>query len=151
MSNRNRHPARCVALQALYELDLTEHTIATVMTERLGESPLSDDLRLYAYQLVNGVTAVRDKMDMLIQRYAPDYPISQVAVVDRNILRMALYELAHNDETPVKVAINEAIELAKEFGSENAFRFVNGVLGALAQHENNLRTALEGDASNGEP
>ena len=134
-----------VALQALYELDSTHHTVADVMAARLEEQSLSDDLRQFAYELVNGVLAYKDRLDAVIQVHAPEWPLSQMAVVDRNVLRIAIYEFAIGQDTPVKVAINEAIELAKDFGSDSASRFINGVLGALAAHEAELRATLKED------
>jgi N utilization substance protein B len=143
---KNRRPARVVALQALYELDCTHHAVADVMVERLGEQPLGDGLRAFAYKLVNGVLAHRERLDAVIQVHAPEWPLSQMAIVDRNILRMAIYEFAILGETPIKVTINEAIELAKDFGSDSASRFINGVLGTLAAREDDLRAALKEDS-----
>ncbi len=113
------------------------------MTARLEDEPLEDDLLQFAYKLVNGVLESKDRLDVVIQRYAPEWPLNQMAIVDRNILRMAIYEFAILDETPIKVAINEAIELAKDFGSESTSRFVNGVLGSLSAHEAELRETLK--------
>ncbi len=146
MSSKNRRLARSLALQALYELDCTHHSVADVMAARLEEQPIPDDLREFAYRLVNGVLAYRDRLDSVIQVHAPEWPLSQMAVVDRNILRMAIYEFAIWGETPIKVVINEAIELAKDFGSDSASRFINGVLGALASREGELRAELKEDA-----
>ena len=115
------------------------------MTARLEDSPPPEDIRQFAYKLVNGVLVNRERLDAVIQVHAPEWPLSQMAIVDRNILRMAIYEFAILGETPIKVAINEAIELAKDFGSDNASRFINGVLGALANREDELRTALKED------
>lgn len=137
MPGRNRRAARALALQALYELDCTRHAVADVMTARMEEAAedVGDDLRQYAHRLVNGVLDERGRLDSLIQQYAPEWPLEQMAIIDRNILRIAIYEFALTGETPIKVAINEAIELAKDYGSESASRFVNGVLGALAVRE----------------
>jgi transcription antitermination protein NusB len=145
VSAKNRRLARVLALQALYELDCTQHSIADVMTARLDSDPLSEDLRQFAYRLVNGVIDNRTKLDVVIQEYAPEWPLNQMAIVDRNVLRMSIFEFAILKETPVKVAINEAIELAKDFGSDSASRFINGVLGTLAAHEDDLRAALKED------
>lgn len=93
----------------------------------------------FAERLIHGVVAYQDKMDTLIARYAPEWPLDQMAVIDRNILRIAIYEFLVTDETPVKVAINEAVELAKVYGSDSAPRFINGVLGTLADHQDSLR------------
>lgn len=89
----------------------------------------------FARELVEGVNAHQRQLDELIGRYAPEWPVDQIAIVDRNILRMAIYEILLCDDTPVKVAINEAVELAKEFGSDSSGRFVNGVLGSLVAAE----------------
>jgi transcription antitermination protein NusB len=145
VSAKNRRLARILALQALYELDCTQHSIADVMTARLDSEPLAEDLLQFAYRLVNGVIDNRTKLDVVIQEYAPEWPLNQMAIVDRNVLRMSIFEFAILKETPVKVAINEAIELAKDFGSDSASRFINGVLGTLAAHEDDLRAALKED------
>jgi len=142
---KNRRQARNLALQALYELDSTRHSVADVMAARLEDEPLTDDLRQFTYKLVNGVLEHKVRLDVVIQEYAPEWPLSQMAVVDRNILRIAIFEFAILKETPIKVAINEAIELAKDYGSDSASRFINGVLGTLASHEDELRAVLEKD------
>jgi len=147
VTSRNRRPARNVALQALYELDCTDHTVADVMEGRLETDPLPVDLQEFAFQLVNGVLQYRERLDVVIQQYATEWPLTQMAIVDRNILRIAIYEFAIFTETPVKVAINEAIELAKDFGSDSASRFINGVLGSLAAHETELRVELGRETS----
>ncbi len=126
-----RRKARSVALQALYEIDCTGHEPGEVITNRLAEEEVPDGVIPFIHNLVNGVLEHRDWLDGLIERYAPEWPLEQMAIIDRNILRMALYEFLVDGETPVKVAINEAVELAKLFGSESTFRFVNGVLGAI--------------------
>jgi len=151
VTSRNRRPARNLALQALYELDCTAHTVADVMEGRLETDsqtdPLPDDLRQFAFQLVNGVLQYKERLDVVIQQYASEWPLAQMAIVDRNILRIAIYEFAILTETPIKVAINEAIELAKDFGSDNTSRFINGVLGSLAAHETELREELGRETS----
>ncbi|MFC1936621.1 transcription antitermination factor NusB [Chloroflexota bacterium] len=138
-----RTKARSLALQALYEIDLTEHGIGTVMENRLEAEPLDSRLEKFAYSIVKGVTPIREILDYFIAEHAPEWPIDQVSIVDRNLLRIALWEFAVKCETPVKVAINEAIELAKIFGSDSTPRFVNGVLGSLANQENDLKQALK--------
>jgi transcription antitermination protein NusB len=128
-----RHAARVVALQALYEIDAVSHAVAAVMPARLEEQPLNDDLREFAYWLVNGVLANKTQLDSLISENAPEFPLKDLAYIDRNVLRMALYEFFLTDATPAKAAINEAVELAKTYGSDGSGRFVNGVLGTLMQ------------------
>jgi N utilization substance protein B len=127
-----RRRSRILALQALYELDTTHHPVGTVLDQRLAEDPLPDDGEAFARELITGVIKHQAELDELIQRYAPEWPVDQMAVVDRNVLRIAIYEFSISKATPIKVAINEAVELAKLFGSDSAPRFVNGVLGALA-------------------
>jgi len=114
-----------------------------VFRSRLEESPLSDELAEFARQIIFGVLLRTTNLDQLIAKYAPEWPFDQVAAIDRNILRIALWEFAVFHETPVKVAINEAVELAKEFGSDSAPRFVNGVLGALADHQHEIQQAIQ--------
>jgi N utilization substance protein B len=137
-----RRQARQIALQALYEIDCTGHKVADVLGCHLEAEPLPDELRQFAYAVVNGVLTHQARMDELIQKYAPEWPLDQMAIIDRNILRIAIYEFAVGDETPLKVAINEAVELAKVFGSDSAPRFINGVLGSLAGQHQQIRQML---------
>ena len=123
------------ALKVLYELDTTHHPMGVVLAQRLADESLSPAGAEFAQTLVTGVQAQRAVLDGLIQRHAPEWPVDQMAVIDRNVLRIAIYEFHIAHLTPLKVAINEAIELAKTFGSDSAPRFVNGVLGALAEPE----------------
>ena len=134
-----RTRARSVALQVLYEVDLLNHLPADAFRARLEDSPLPDDLAEFARQIIFGVYPLRVELDELLAKYAPEWPFEQVAVIDRNILRIAFWEFAVQRETPVKVAINEAVELAKQFGSDSASRFVNGVLGSLVAHKEEIR------------
>ena len=132
MNLSERRVARALALQALYELDSTTHSVEQVVPERLRENQISDEQRTFIYGLVNGVHDHLAELDVLIAAHASQYPLEQLAVIDHNILRMAIYDFAIAHQTPVGAAINEAVELAKDFGAESAYRFVNGVLGALA-------------------
>jgi len=130
-----RHRARVAALQALFEIDCAAHNPTVVVERRLEETELPEAGALFARELVQGVNDHQERLDGLIKRYAPEWPVDQIAIVDRNILRIAIYEILLQDETPLKVAINEAVELAKEFGSDSSARFVNGVLGSLVAAE----------------
>ncbi len=132
---KSRTRARSIALQVLYEIDMANHPPADVLRERLEESPVSEDLADFARQIVFGVLPLAHELDQIIARYAPEWPLDQIAAIDRNILRVSCWEFAVQRETPVKVAINEAVELAKTYGSDSAPRFVNGVLGSLAEHQ----------------
>ena len=137
-----RTRARSLALQVLYEVDIANHPPADIYRVRLEETPLSDELSDFARQIIFGVIPLTTTLDQILARYAPEWPLDQIAAIDRNILRMALWEFAVYHDTPIKVAINEAVELAKQFGSDSAPRFVNGVLGALADHQHEIQQAL---------
>ena len=149
MSVQARRQARISALQALYEIDTTAHDAGEVLLHRLEDAPLPQEGEEFLRNLVTGVLKHGDQLDFLIHKYAPAWPVSQIAVVDRNILRIALYELSGASGTPPKVAINEAVDLAKMFGSDNSSRFVNGVLGtAMAGGERIvLRAVSDGPAA----
>lgn len=138
-----RTRARSLALQALYEIDLTGHSPNLVWEQRVAESDLDDKLAEFARQIIMGVWPMAEKLDAFIAEHAPEWPLDQVAIIDRNILRIALWEFAVYGKTPIKVAINEAVELAKVFGSDSTPRFVNGVLGSLAQRQNEIRQSLK--------
>ena len=129
-----RHQARIVALQTLYEVACAHHPPGLVLQQRLSDTPLSEKTADFSRRLVTGVSKHQEVLDDFIQRHAPEWPLEQMAYIDLNILRIAIYEFAVGGETPVKVAINEAVELAKTFGSDSAPRFVNGVLGTLVDH-----------------
>lgn len=136
---KSRTKARGIALQALYEIDMTGHAPGTAIEERLSDDPLDDGLSEFVRQIVTGVLPITTKLDNFIAQHAPEWPMDQVAVVDRNIIRIALWEFAVEECTPVKVAINEAIELAKLYGSDSTPRFVNGVLGSLAARQDEIK------------
>ena len=119
-----------MALQVLYEMDITRHTLeesfeCTCKRLRHPKSALE-----FAHALVFGIHQHGEELNSLIRIHAPAWPIDQLSIIDRNILRIALFEIFFSSETPFKVAINEAIELAKTFGGENSPRFINGVLGS---------------------
>ena len=133
-----RTRARSIALQALYEIDMTGHPPELVINERLSETPLEDNLSDFARKIVFGIQPLTKELDQIIAKHAPEWPLDQVATIDRNIMRIALWEIAVSNQTPLKVAINEAVELGKIFGSESTPRFVNGVLGSLALHYNDI-------------
>ena len=145
----NRHLGRIVALQSLYEYEFrlqcndTTVDIDEILARNLDRYEAAIDDKAFVDALVKGVLKVQDDIDAKIVPIAPDWPIEQIARVDRNILRIGIYELLHQaDVVPPKVAINEAVELAKAFGSDNSSKFVNGVLGTA------YRTLVE-DTTNG--
>jgi transcription antitermination protein NusB len=135
---KSRTKARSIALQVLYEVDMTGHLPGPVLEERLSEEELDDGLKEFSRYITFGVYPIIQYLDQLIAQHAPEWPLDQVATIDRNIIRIALWEFAVEACTPVKVAINEAIELSKVFGSDSTPRFVNGVLGSLATRQNEI-------------
>lgn len=132
----NRHLGRIVALQTLYEYEFrmqsgdTSVDVDEVLGRNLERYESAIDDKTFVQELVSGVLKEQPDLDIKIQPIAPEWPIEQIARIDRNIIRIGLYELLHRaDVVPPKVAINEAVELAKAFGSDNSSKFVNGVLG----------------------
>jgi len=116
----------------LYEIDTVGHKVEEVVTRLLAEARLSEENAAFTRELVSGVIQNKKKLDHYIRSFAPAWPIEQVPAVDRNILRLAIFEILLDNKVPVKVAINEAVELAKTFGSESSPKFVNGVLGSVS-------------------
>jgi N utilization substance protein B len=131
---RPRHKARVTALQALYEIDSVGREPASVIDRLAAEAELAEDNAAFARELVTGVTSRLADLDASIRKYAPAWPVDQIAVIDRNILRLAIFEILFDNKVPVKVAVSEAVELAKAFGSETSGKFVNGVLGSVSAH-----------------
>ncbi|NMB94952.1 MAG: transcription antitermination factor NusB [Flexilinea flocculi] len=138
-----RTRARGIALQVLFEMDMTDHPINVILKERLDAVKLEGGLPKFVESIVLGVAPISHEIDRFIAKYATEWPIEQIAVIDRNIIRIAVWEFAISEHTPLKVVINESVELAKVFGSESSQRFVNGVLGSLADHQIDIKTALE--------
>lgn len=133
----NRHLGRIIALQTLYEQDFRRDAgdasfdIEDVLARNIARyKEMVDDVDFITL-LVHGVSAKATELDAILQPVAPDWPIDQIARMDRAVLRIGLYELLHDKEVPPKVVINEAVELAKAFGGENSSKFVNGVLGTV--------------------
>ena len=124
-----RHAARKRALDILYEADLKERPLAEVLATHLREA---DDLPPYAVEIVRGVHRNREQIDDLISEHARGWKLSRMPIVDRNVLRVGLFEVLHNPEVPTAVAIDEAVELAKELSTEDSGRFVNGLLDRAA-------------------
>jgi len=158
---KSRTKARSLALQILYEVDQSGHLLGDVIQSRLNDNEFNKDfydpnddpsnlepaLVDFAIKIVQGIIPLIPRLDQLISQHAPEWPLDQVAVIDRNIIRIALWEFAIEKCTPTKVAINEAIELAKLFGSESTPRFVNGVLGSLSARQNEIYLTFSGHQS----
>lgn len=153
-----RHQARILAMQALYEADVARHPADAVLERLIGEGPAAETQEAteetgetaaalqrligdhayspatvaFAWRLVRGVVEHLDEIDPLIAEVAPTWPLAQMAKIDKSILRLAVYEVLYEPDVPYKAAINEAVELAKVYGSDSSSRFVNGVLGTIA-------------------
>jgi transcription antitermination protein NusB len=128
----SRHAARKRALDLLYESDLLGRPLASVLAQHLRRDDPPDD---YALALVRGVDRNRAQLDGLIESHARDWSLSRMPVVDRNLLRLGLYEILHEDDVPMAVAIDEAVELAKELSTDDSPRFVNGVLARIGREQ----------------
>jgi N utilization substance protein B len=146
-----RTRARSVALQALYEIDVAGHSPGSVWEQRAAEEDLNETLSEFTRQIIFGVHPLMIVLDKFIAEHAPEWPLDQVAIIDRNILRIALWEIAVYGKTPVKVAINEAVELGKVYGSDSTPRFVNGVLGSLVNQLPEIQRSLSRLAKNTPP
>ena len=131
-----RRQARGIALQVLYEIDSAGHDTETVLTYFEDDENISEENKAFIRELVTRVIQNKEQIDQNIQRFAPAWPVEQIPVVDRNILRLAISEILFDNKVSVKVAINEAVELAKKFGSNNSPKFVNGVLGSVSTFAN---------------
>ena len=134
-----RRSARIAALQALFESDSSGHDPGASLNWLADEAMVPQSALPYAGELIKGVIDNRERIDSLIRAHAPSWPIEQLSPVDRNILRVAIFEIMIDNRVPLKAAINEAVELAKTFGGHNSSRFVNGVLGSISQAKANSR------------
>jgi N utilization substance protein B len=132
MTANPRRKARVAALQALYEADVSGHDPRAALDRLSQEAELTDAQREFAEELLTGVIEHRDAIDDVIRQAAPQWPVAQIAAIDRNVLRLAIREILMNNGAPIRAAINEAVELAKMYGSDNSARFVNGVLGSVS-------------------
>ena len=126
-----RRKARIAALQALYELDCTGHKAEETSARLRAREILTEEALDFSEGLVTGVLQHKSELDALIAKFAPAFPIAQMSIIDKSILRLAIFEILFSEKTPLKVAINEAIELAKDFGSDSSPRLINGVLGSF--------------------
>jgi N utilization substance protein B len=126
-----RRKARIAALQVLYELDCTKHKVEETSARLRAGETLTQEGLTFSEELVKGVLHHKSELDALIEKLAPAFPVEQMPIIDRNILRLAIFEILYSKGTPLKVAINEAIELAKGFGSDSSPRLINGILGSI--------------------
>jgi N utilization substance protein B len=132
MSANPRRRGRVAALQALFESDVSRHDALAALEQRFADGQWSESQQGFARELVEGVLSERDRLDEVIAKAAPQWPVDQLSAIDRNILRLAIWEILVNNRAPIRAAINEAVELAKEYGSDNSAKFVNGVLGSVS-------------------
>ncbi len=137
----NRHLGRIVALQTLYEQDFrvecedTNVSLTEILDRNIGRYSETIDDKDFIVSLVNGVSGKQDELDAILQPLAPEWPLAQIARIDRIVLRIGLFELTYQKDVPPKVVINEAVELAKAFGSDNSSKFINGVLGTALRNQ----------------
>jgi len=129
---RMRRKARGLALQALYEIDSTGHSAEGVLKRLLVGEKLTEENAEFVHDTVIGVIQNKEKIDKSIKEFAQAWPLEQMPAIDRNILRLAIFEILVDNKVPIKVAINEAVELAKTFGADSSSKFVNGVLGSVS-------------------
>jgi len=141
-ATNDRSIARRIALQVLYEVDSADHLVSEVMDLQTNYHRPSSQAEKYMRGMVVGVISKHRLIDRVIKTYAPEWPLAQVALVDRNILRIAVYEIGVGDRVPTSAAINEAVELAKLYGADGSSRFVNGVLGTITQNLSAIRAEL---------
>ena len=127
-----RHQGRILAMQILYEVDVTGHTLDDVLARTLDEQAVAPQLRQHVERLTTGVLGACENVDARIAGAATAFPVAQLAAIDRTVLRLAIFVLLHEPGVPPRVVINEAVELAKRFGGDNSSRFINGVLGTVS-------------------
>ena len=142
----NRHLGRIVALQTLYEQDFRREVndpgldLEDVLARNIGRYEETIEDKAFIESLVQGVASKQDELDDVIRPVAPEWPIEQIARMDRVILRIGVYELLFDETVPPKVVINEAVELAKSFGGDNSSKFINGVLGTILRSKEETKT-----------
>lgn len=146
----NRHLARTVVAQALYEWDFRRGDDAIAIADRGIVAFANEVDAQYVHAVVSGVASKIDELDAIITQYAPEWPLDQIAVIDKTLLRAAVYELLHILDTPPKVVINESVELAKSFGGENSAKFINGVLGTLYRTHPDLQEREAASSDSGD-
>lgn len=140
-----RREARELVLKILYAWDVGKNDADQVMEQLFNEENTTESGRVFCRSLVNGVIANLVAIDKLISKYSTDWPLDRMAVVDRNLMRIAVFEILFSDGVPSAVAVNEAIEIAKSYGSEESPRFVNGILGNIIKDLSQIKAELKGE------
>ena len=148
----SRHLSRSIVMQSLYEWDFSDKKkdLIKIVEKNVKDFGPGLEDTSFVWKLITGVVQKLSQIDKIIEKVAPEWPLSQINIIDRNVLRIGIYELLYVDknEVPPKVAINEAIELAKNFGSENSGRFVNGVLGTIYKEMENMKKSVKNEVDN---
>jgi len=139
--NGLRHKSRIITLQVLYELDCSNHRAEDILERLTTENIIASEIADFVRHLTSGIGINKIKIDETISKFAPAFPVKQLSAVDRNILRIALYEMLFDSEVPYKAVINEAIELSKHFSSDTSPKFINGVLGSVAKRMPDIKKA----------
>ncbi|MCD6600361.1 MAG: transcription antitermination factor NusB [Dehalococcoidia bacterium] len=136
----SRRKSRIVALQVLYDLECTEHKAEEALARLATEKALPPEMISFSEHLIRGVLRSKPRLDDHIEHFAPAFPVGQMSIIDRTILRLAIFEILFNNKTPFKAVINEAVEIAKIFGGDSSPRLINGVLGSMISERNKRKS-----------
>jgi len=136
----SRRKARIIALQVLYDLDCTKHKAEESLARLATEKASPQEILSFSEHLIQGVLRNKSRLDNHIEHFAPAFPVEQMSIIDKTILRLAIFEILFNNKTPFKVIINEAVEIAKIFGSDSSPKLINGVLGSIISERNKRKS-----------
>ena len=136
----SRRKSRIIALQILYDLECTEHKAEETLVRLATEKALPQEMLSFSEHLIQGVLCSKSRLDDHIEHFAPAFPVGQMSIIDKTILRLAIFEILFNNKTPFKAVINEAIEIAKIFGGDSSPRLINGVLGSMINERNKRKS-----------
>ncbi len=136
----SRRKSRIIALQVLYDLECTEHKAEETLARLATEKALPQEMLSFSEHLIQGVLRSKSRLDDHIEHFAPAFPVGQMSIIDKTILRLAIFEILFNNKTPFKAVINEAVEIAKIFGGDSSPRLINGVLGSMINERNKRKS-----------
>jgi len=136
----SRRKSRIIALQVLYDLECTEHKAEETLARLATEKALPQEMLSFSEHLIQGVLRSKPRLDDHIEHFAPAFPVGQMSIIDKTILRLAIFEILFNNKTPFKAVINEAVEIAKIFGGDSSPRLINGVLGSMINERNKRKS-----------
>jgi N utilization substance protein B len=139
----NRHLSRIITMQSLYEWDFRQDSSIDDILKRNINNFKEDCDKDFILSTVGGINKNIKEIDKIISDAAPEWPIEQIAIIDKTILRIAIFELVFNKDVPPKAVINEAVELAKSYGSDSSFKFINGVLGTLFRKDSRYKELID--------